>query len=470
MILRWVILIAGDALLAVAALYSASVMRLGSFEVSAKLSEYATLVTTCVFILVILFSAHLMEAYDFTRNTKKTEVLMNVVSGTFTSFFLLSVVYYLDPEVLLGRGILIFSLIIFALLQFVWHALYLMGNSLPRFSPRVLVLGTGELALQMGELLTSQKSKFVLAGYTSCEKRGGSERTDRTERTEEALPASVPAQLIVGDSRDLLATALQARADLIVVALSERRGQFPFSDVLRCKLHNIQIMDAPSIYERVQGKLMLETITPSWLIFSDGFHRTNLFTFWKRSVDIVLSVIGLSLTLPFFPLIALAIKLDSKGPVFFRQLRVGNREKGFMLYKLRSMRQDAEVGSGAVWAEKNDPRVTSFGTFLRNSRLDEIPQLFNVLKGEMSFIGPRPERPEFVEKLKEVIPYYLKRHSIKPGLTGWAQVRYPYGASVEDAVEKLRYDLYYIKNISSFLDTLIFFETIKVILFGRGVR
>src|SRR6185369_7979167 len=195
-----------------------------------------------------------------------------------------------------------------------------------------------------------------------------------------------------------------------------------------------------------------------------------LFTFCKRAVDIFLSVTGLLLTLPFFPLIALAIKLDSKGPIFFRQLRVGNREKQFMLYKFRSMRQDAELGSGAVWAEKNDPRVTSLGKFLRNSRVDEIPQLINVLKGDMSFVGPRPERPEFVEKLKQIIPYYSKRHFIKPGLTGWAQVRYPYGASVEDAVEKLRYDLYYIKNISAFLDTLIFFETIKVVLFGRGVR
>ena len=215
---------------------------------------------------------------------------------------------------------------------------------------------------------------------------------------------------------------------------------------------------------------MLESITPNWLIFSQGFHRTSLFSFCKRIVDIALSVTGLVLTLPFFPLIALAIKLDSNGPVFFRQLRVGNREKQFVLYKFRSMRQDAELGSGAVWAEKNDPRVTAFGSFLRNSRIDEIPQLINVLKGNMSFVGPRPERPEFVEKLKQIIPYYSKRHFIRPGLTGWAQVRYPYGASVEDAVEKLRYDLYYVKNITPFLDTLIFFETIKVVLFGRGVR
>ena len=195
-----------------------------------------------------------------------------------------------------------------------------------------------------------------------------------------------------------------------------------------------------------------------------------MFSICKRAIDIVLSCIGLLLTLPFFPLIALAIKLYSPGPVFFSQERFGSKEKRFALYKFRTMRQDAEKVTGAVWAEKNDPRVTKLGRFFRGSRIDEIPQLFNVLKGDMSFIGPRPERPEFVEKLKLVIPYYSKRHFIKPGLSGWAQVRYPYGSSVEDAFEKLRYDLYYIKNICPFLDTLIFFETIKVVLFGRGGR
>jgi sugar transferase (PEP-CTERM system associated) len=235
-------------------------------------------------------------------------------------------------------------------------------------------------------------------------------------------------------------------------------------------LNGIQIMDAPSFFEIAQGKLMLESITPSWFIFSDGFNRTTIFSIYKRAVDIILSCIGLLITLPFFPLIALLIKLDSPGPVFFSQERVGNREKRFALYKFRTMGQDAEKGSGAVWAEKHDPRVTKLGRFFRGSRIDEIPQLINVLKGDMSFIGPRPERPEFVEKLKLVIPYYSKRHFIKPGLTGWAQVRYPYGSSVEDAFEKLRYDLFYIKNIGPFLDTLRFFETIKVVLFGLGGR
>lgn len=461
---RLAILIFGDVVVAVLALYAAAIMRLGHSEVADRLLEFKTASTVCVFVIIILFSSHLMEVYEFARNIKKREVLINILFGSITSFFLLSVVYYLDPEVVLGRGVLVLSLIIFALLQFFWHALYLVGNNHPRFSQRVLVLGTGDLAAQMGEIISSNKSHFVLAGYTACGIH------DAHESTPENSPNAVPEELIVGNSNDLLTTALQARADIIVVALSERRGHFPLSDVLRCKLNNILIMDAPTIYERVHGRLMLESITPSWLIFSQGFLRTGLFSFCKRAIDIFLSVIGLLLTLPFFPLIAVSIKLDSKGPIFFKQLRVGNREKHFMLYKFRSMRQDAEQSSGAVWAEKNDPRVTRLGKFLRNTRIDEIPQLINVLKGDMSFVGPRPERPEFVEKLKQIIPYYSKRHFIHPGVTGWAQVRYPYGASVEDAVEKLRYDLYYIKNISPFLDTLIFFETIKVVLFGRGVR
>jgi sugar transferase (PEP-CTERM system associated) len=280
----------------------------------------------------------------------------------------------------------------------------------------------------------------------------------------------VPLEAILGNCDALRDIALQSQAEMIVVALSERRGVFPLRDVLTCKLNGIQIMDAPSFYELAQNKLMLESITPSWFIFSEGFQRTTIFSICKRTIDIVLSVIGLLITLPFFPIIALAIKLDSPGPVFFSQERVGSWEKSFMLYKFRTMRQDAEKGTGAVWAEKNDPRVTKLGRFFRGSRIDEIPQLMNVLKGDMSFVGPRPERREFVEKLKLIIPYYSKRHFIKPGLTGWAQVRYSYGSSVDDAVEKLRYDLYYIKNIGPFLDTLIFFETIKVVLFGFGGR
>jgi sugar transferase (PEP-CTERM system associated) len=325
------------------------------------------------------------------------------------------------------------------------------------------VLGTGALASSIGEMISSNTQNFVLAGYASC-------YVPLRENDTELTLTVVPQDMILGNSDNLLDTAQRAGADVIVVALSERRGVFPLKDVLMCKLHGIQVMDAPTLYELIQGKLMLESITPGWFIFSGGFRRTTLFSSCKRVVDIVLSCAGLLITMPFFPFIALLIKLDSPGPVFYRQERVGNREELFVLYKFRTMGQDAENGIGAVWAKKNDQRVTKLGRFFRSSRIDEIPQMINVLRGDMSFVGPRPERPEFVENLKLVVPFYSKRHLIKPGLTGWAQVRFPYGSSVEDAFEKLRYDLYYIKNCGPFLDTLIFFETIKVVLFGFGGR
>ncbi|HIJ88115.1 MAG TPA: TIGR03013 family PEP-CTERM/XrtA system glycosyltransferase [Desulfuromonadales bacterium] len=457
------ILILLDAILAVGALFLTAAARLGYSEISQKLSDFNTIFTAVIFVVLVLFSAHLMEVYDLGKNIRKREIVVNILFGAVTSFSLLSVVFYLNPEVMLGRGILILALCCFALLQFCWHALYLMGKNTARFCRKVLVLGTGPLAAEIGAIVAANRRNFTLVGYAACQ--AGS-----SERGTEGPPCDVPSHEILGNSDNLRDIAKKAQAGIIVVALSERRGVFPLRDVLTCKLNGIEIMDAPSFYETAQSKLMLESITPGWFIFSDGFHRTNIMSAFKRGIDIVLSCIGLLLTLPFFPLIAAAIKLDSPGPVFFKQERMGSWEKRFLLFKFRTMRQDAEKATGAVWAEKNDPRVTKLGRFFRGSRIDEIPQLFNVLSGSMSFVGPRPERPEFVEKLKQVIPYYSQRHFIKPGLTGWAQVRYPYGASVEDAVEKLRYDLYYIKNTGPFLDTLIFFETIKVVLFGFGGR
>ena len=452
-----------DAVLAVAALLAAIAVRFGNADIGGKLSDSVTLVTMVIFVVAVIFSSHLMEVYDESKNLKKREVVVNVLFGAATSFSLISVAYYLGADAMLGRGILFIALCIFVPLQLISQTLQLIGKRQSRFSRRVLVLGTGDLALQIGEMISSRIHNFTLVGYAFCD-------TDSGEKTVDTVSPIVPQDRIMGSCDDLLGMAQLNRVDLIVMALSERRGVFPLRDVLRCKLNGIQIMDAPSLYELAQGKLMLESITPSWFIFSDGFRRNTIMNTCKRAIDVALSGIGLLMTLPFFPLIALAIKLDSPGPVLFRQERVGNHERLFVLYKFRTMGQDAEKASGAVWAEKNDPRVTRLGKFFRGSRIDEIPQLINVLKGDMSFIGPRPERLEFVEKLKLVIPFYSKRHFIKPGLTGWAQVRYPYGASVEDAFEKLRYDLYYIKNMGPNLDTLIFFETIKVVLFGYGGR
>ena len=459
-----IILVAVDALLAVIALLTSALLRFGRDEVSAYCNGSQAAYMLIILVWSIIFSSHLMEVYDLDKSKRKREIFINIGFGVVTSFFMLSVVYYLFPETMLGRGVLFLSLAIFCFLQSCWHMLFARWHNSPRFSRKVLILGNGELAKQMGELAESNNRNFTLAGYALCSK-------DDLKAQSAVQGANLVFLECVDSMADnLLDTAMRVKADIIVVALSERRGVFPLQEVLRCKLNGINVMDAPSFYEMVNGKLMLESITPSWFIFSSGFLRTNLFSLFKRTIDIVLSLIGLALTLPFFPLIALAIKLDSSGPILFSQIRVGNHEELFKLYKFRSMAQDAEAKSGAVWAVKNDNRVTKLGRFLRSTRIDEIPQLINVLKGDMSFVGPRPERPEFVEKLKKIVPYYSKRHFIKPGLTGWAQVRYPYGASVEDALEKLRYDLFYTKNIGPFLDTLIFIETIKVVLFGRGAR
>jgi sugar transferase (PEP-CTERM system associated) len=275
---------------------------------------------------------------------------------------------------------------------------------------------------------------------------------------------------IIGDYRGLSKLSDKEDIDHIIVAMPERRGVLPVDELLKCKMAGIDVEDGVSFFERMTGKVDLDELKPSWLIFSDGFKINKITKTVKRTADIIFSSLGILLSIPFFIIVPLLLKLDSSGPVFFRQERIGENESVFTLMKFRSMQVDAETGSGPVWAQKNDPRVTRLGKFIRKTRIDEIPQLFNVLRGEMSFVGPRPERPNFVKKLNEEIPYYILRHSIKPGLTGWAQIRYPYGSSVKDAIEKLKYDLYYIKNISFLLDIAIIFSTVRVVISRRGAR
>jgi sugar transferase (PEP-CTERM system associated) len=258
------------------------------------------------------------------------------------------------------------------------------------------------------------------------------------------------------------------RPDLVVVVQQDRRGRFPTNPLLECRLRGIAVEDWPTFYEKATGKILVTELRPSWLIFSDGFVKTARTEIIKRLFDVTLASAGLILASPLMALAAIAIKLESPGPVLYRQPRSGQNGCVFILNKFRSMRRDAEQGTGAVWAQEADPRVTRVGAILRRTRLDELPQLINVLLGHMSFIGPRPERPEFVQSLQKEIPYYLKRLSVKPGLTGWAQVKYRYGASIEDSLEKLQYDLYYIKNLSLFLDLLILLNTVQVVLFARG--
>jgi sugar transferase (PEP-CTERM system associated) len=252
--------------------------------------------------------------------------------------------------------------------------------------------------------------------------------------------------------------------------MGDRRGKLPVDALLSLKCRGLQVQDGVEVYEAITGKVPIESVRLGWLLFSPGCHASRFYLAYKRSASIVVSIVGLLLTLPLLPFIILAIKLTSTGPVLYRQKRVGRDGAVYNCYKFRSMRADAEADTGPTWAADEDPRITRVGRFLRITRMDEIPQLWNVLRGDMSLVGPRPERPEFVNTLDKEIPYYNLRHTIRPGITGWAQVRYKYGSSIEDAKEKLRYDLFYIKNMSAGLDLLIFFQTIKIILLGRGAK
>ena len=275
--------------------------------------------------------------------------------------------------------------------------------------------------------------------------------------------------MIIGDFSQIFSICKDAKIDRIIVALDERRGKLPIEQLLKCRLKGIRVDEGMSFTEELNGKLSVESLYPSALIFSEGFKKSILFKKGKKYFDVLLAILGSIIAFPAGVLIAVAIKMDSEGPIFYEQERVGKDGKLFKLLKFRSMRMDAE-NAGPVWAMVEDRRVTRVGRFIRKMRLDELPQVLNVLRGEMSFVGPRPERPFFVKKLDREIPYYFHRHSVKPGITGWAQLCYPYGSSTEDALEKLKYDLYYIKNMSLIFDLTIILETIKTVIWRRGAR
>jgi sugar transferase (PEP-CTERM system associated) len=403
-------------------------------------------------VAVVLVSSCIVHMTLYATKGDKTDgypsLFISLILATNVAFL----VYWQTDLFMRLEEMVLLVLCLFGLFQSSWIVLSRNWQKIPGMVHRVVIVGNGELAEEMKGLALASGGRYQFRDFIEC------------------VPGqwADPEAQVDNPTREILERAKKAKASKVVISLTERRGAFPLQEILNCKLSGMEVLDAPEFYERVNGKLMLENITPSWFIFSKGFKMMGLRRFFKRIGDIVLSLIGIILVSPLLPLVALAIKLDSPGPVLFRQVRVGKADEDFVIYKFRSMRQDAEKESGAVWAKQNDNRVTKLGAFLRKSRIDEIPQLFNVLIGDMSMVGPRPERPEFVKNLKKVIPYYSERHFVKPGITGWAQVRYPYGASVEDAIEKLRYDLYYIKNYSLFFDFRIMIDTISVMVKKLG--
>ncbi len=327
---------------------------------------------------------------------------------------------------------------------------------------KVMIVGDYKYAQSLQTLIDKTRGRFVVQGVIALQPRNTSDDKNGSEERRESQ--------INLDGERLSFEAQRKGVKIIIASFPERRGQMPVQQLLKCRMLGIKIIEAQTFYEFITRKLYIENIKPSDLIFSTGFVLSIRRRAIKRVLDVMCAIIGLILFAPFFPLVALLITLDSPGPIFFRQVRVGRDDKLFHIIKFRTMRADAEKATGAVWALKEDPRITRLGSFLRKSRIDEIPQLINILQGEMSLVGPRPERPEFINELKKSIPFYAERHHVKPGVTGWAQVCYPYGASVEDALEKLRYDLYYIKRQSLFLDINIVLRTVLIVFTRNGAR
>jgi sugar transferase (PEP-CTERM system associated) len=399
---------------------------------------------------LVLLCSHWLDLYDTARLNTKGELYFRLLLVPGVLAFLLAGVAYIRPEYLMGRNSATIGLLILTVALIGWRLGYTWLVQLPILVERVYVLGTGERAQRLVQGLRQNPEVGVeIANWTG--KMEGAV-------TRESMAAH------------LMEAVQRQKVHRVIVATPDRRGTIPMPELLQLRMQGVKIEEATTYLEKMSGKIEVENLYPSWLVFGEGFRLGSTLLFTRRILSVIISLLGLTLALPLFPLIALAIRLDSKGPVFYTQARVGKAGRVFKVVKFRTMRQDAEAANGPQWADDNDPRITRIGRFLRSSRLDEIPQLWCVLKGDMAFVGPRPERPEFVEWLSKEIPFYGVRHMVRPGLTGWAQVKYKYGSTVEDAREKLQYDLFYIKNASIGLDLLIVFQTVKTVLLRRGAQ
>ena len=401
-------------------------------------------------VALALLCSHYLELHDLRRLNIQGELQSRILMLVGILSFILAAVSYVFPEFKVGRYVFLTGLFILSVVWSSWRWAYLRLISLRPLREKVYLLGNGERALRIREAIESRSELGMdLVGFAS--ENEGQFNSESLART-------------LSDLRDARAV------DRVIVALADRRSVMPVNELLDIRLRGIRVEDGTSILEKVTGKIEIDELHPSWMIFGDGFRLTQRHWFLRRITSTFLALTLSIVTLPLIPIIALLIKMTSRGPLLYRQKRVGLRGKVFDCFKFRTMRSDAEADSGPTWASDDDPRITRIGKILRRSRLDEIPQIWNVLRGEMAFVGPRPERPEFVAKLNQEIPYYNVRHAARPGITGWAQINYGYGSSVEEAKEKLRFDLYYIRNVSTMLDLLIVFYTLRAVIIGRGVR
>jgi sugar transferase (PEP-CTERM system associated) len=405
--------------------------------------------------LVCQLTLYYNDFYDLTLVQSSRELVVRLLQSAGAATLILAALYVAVPAFDIGSSVVVTALCLFLVAVLTWRLVFYRIADSRRLEERVLIVGTGSAARTVArQILIQRDFGYRLVGFVDDDPTG-------------AVGASRTA--VLGTPSDIPRIVDTYQVNRIVVGLRDRRGRLPIQELMHAKLSGVRVEDATATYERITGKILVDNLRPSWLIFSDGFHVSRLTRATKRLMDLAVALFGALVGTPLILLTGVAVWLESGRPVLYRQERVGENGRTFTLYKFRSMRTDAETGT-PVWARDGDDRVTAVGRVIRTTRLDELPQLWNVLRGDMSFVGPRPERPFFVEQLSAQIPLYHQRHAVKPGLTGWAQVKYRYGASVEDAMEKLRYDLYYIKNLSLGFDLTIMFDTVKVILFGKGAK
>jgi sugar transferase (PEP-CTERM system associated) len=386
----------------------------------------------------------------------RSELFVRLLRSLAATTIILEVVYLWVPVLSVGRGVFLLTTAFIVAAILLSRLLFEFATTQVRPGERLLLIGTTPAAVALAQEIHERQAEL------------GVEIVGFVDPDPERVGAALFNPGVIGTIDDIPAIVRTRNVDRVVVSLADARGRLDMFKLLEIKLSGVTFDHLATVYEEYTGKIAVENLRPSWMIFSEGFRKSKTQIVTKRLLDIVVATLGLILAAPIALIVIALIKLTSPGPIFYRQERVGQDGRRFMVVKFRSMRVDAEVGTGPVWAQKNDTRVTPIGRFLRRTRLDEVPQLWNALRGDMSMVGPRPERPGFVADLTRQIPFYGQRHVVKPGVTGWAQVRYTYGASVEDALQKLQYDLYYIKNMSVALDIFVMLQTVKTVLLRRG--
>jgi sugar transferase (PEP-CTERM system associated) len=453
---RKLTLVACETALIVLAVVAAAYLRLGE-SAMVLLALEGGLVKTLLIAAVAQTCLYYADLYDLRLLNDRRELFIRVLHALAFASLILAGVYFFAPALVIGRGVFVIAATFVITLVIGWRIAFEWASRRVRPRERLLLVGTNPAALALAREIFERRHELgvEIVGFID------------PDPSRVGTPVLNPG--VIGAVEDIPSIVRARHVDRVVVSLSDARGRLPMDKLLELRLDGVNFDHLASVYEEYTGKIAVENLRPSWLIFSGGFRKTHVVTATKRALDVAAAAVGLVLVAPMMGLVALAVRLTSPGPVLYHQKRVGQHGRVFLIHKFRSMRHNAEAATGPVWAAKEgDPRVTPIGLWLRRTRLDELPQLWNVLVGDMSLVGPRPERPEFVAGLTVEIPFYRQRHIVRPGITGWAQVRYTYGATTEDALQKLQFDLFYIKHLSLALDLYILLATIKTVLLRRG--